>query len=240
MLATLIILITYISLGTIAGLIGIPATLLLGDIGPLYRVGIWITRLGTRAAGIRIEVSGLEHVPSNRSCIFMCNHVSNLDPPIMMPILPKRSSVLLKKSLMKIPLLGPAMRMAKFVPVERGTSRESARQSVILAADALQSGLHILVFPEGTRSPDGRLASFKKGPFFLARNTEAPIIPVAIIGTERMLPKGAWKIKPGTARVHLLPAIESMSHDSREDLMAAVRAAILTALPPEMQPVVIE
>src|ERR1700712_4499564 len=99
MLATISILTVYICLGSVAGIFGIPYTLLIGDIAPLYRLGIWITRLGVRAAGIKVEVSGLENIPAGRSCIFMCNHVSNLDPPIVMPVIPGRGSVLLKKSL---------------------------------------------------------------------------------------------------------------------------------------------
>ena len=236
MLATLKILTVYVTLGSIAGIIGIPYTLLIGDIAPLYRLGIWITRMGVRAAGIHVEVVGWENVPTGRSCIFMCNHVSNLDPPIVMPIIPGRGSVLLKKSLMNIPLLGRAMRMAKFVPVERSSSREAARQSVAMAADALRSGLHILVFPEGTRSLDGRLSTFKKGPFFLARETQAPIIPIALAGTYNMLPKGSNAVRPGIARVLLLPAIETSDYATREELMVAVRQAIANALPPEMKP----
>ena len=85
---------------------------------------------------------------------------------------------------MRIPILGTAMRMGKFVPVERGARREAAQASVAAAADALHSGLNILVFPEGTRSKDGRLAAFKKGPFFLAQQTQAPIVPIALSGTQ--------------------------------------------------------
>ncbi len=182
MFATLKLLFVYLTLGPISGLIGIPYTFLVGDISLLYRVAMWIAHAGIRAAGIRTEITGLEYVPAGRSCIFMCNHVSNLDPPVVLPLLPGRSSVLLKKELMSIPILGLAMRMGKFVPVERGNKREAAKASVSAAADALHSGLHILVFPEGTRSLDGRLAQFKKGPFYLAQQTQAPIVPIAISG----------------------------------------------------------
>ena len=165
MFASFKLLVIYATLGSIAGIVGIPYTLLVGDIGLLYRVAMRIVRLGLRAAGIRVEVAGLENVPAGRSCIFMSNHVSNLDPPVLIPVIPGRTSVLLKQELMKIPILGTAMRMAKFVPVARGSQRDAARASVLAAADALRSGLHMMVFPEGTRSPDGRLQGFKKGPF---------------------------------------------------------------------------
>lgn len=226
----------YVTLGSVAGILGIPYSILIGDIGPLYRVAMWIVRVGVRAAGIRVKVSGLEHVPAGRSCIFMCNHVSNLDPPVLLPALPGRSSVLLKKELMKIPILGVAMRLGKFVPVERGHRRDAAQASVEAAADALRSGLHIVVFPEGTRSRDGRLATFKKGPFFLAQQTGAPIVPIALAGTQTMMRKGSVAITPGVARIELLPAIDPAAYGTREELLRAVRGAIAAALPVEMRP----
>jgi 1-acyl-sn-glycerol-3-phosphate acyltransferase len=236
MFATFKLLFVYLTLGPVAGLIGIPYTLVVGDISLLYRVAMWIVRSGVRAAGIRTEVSGLEHIPAGRSCIFMCNHVSNLDPPVLLPLLPGRSSVLLKKELMAIPILGRAMRMAQFVPVERGSRRDAAKASVEAAAGALRSGLHILVFPEGTRSVDGRLAVFKKGPFYLAQETGALIVPIALSGTERMMRKGSVAIKPGLARVQLLAAIDPAAYGTREELITAVRQAIAGALPEEMKP----
>ena len=236
MFATFKLLFIYLTLGSMAGIIGIPYTLLVGDISLLYRVAMWITNAGVRAAGIKIEINGYENVPTGRSCIFMCNHVSNLDPPVVLPLLPGRSSVLLKKELMGIPILGRAMRMGKFVPVSRGHRRDAAQASVEAAADALRSGLHILVYPEGTRSPDGRLSNFKKGPFFLAKETQAPIIPIALSGTQKMMRKGSYAITPGLAKVQLLPAVEPSDYATREELMVAVRSAIAEALPPEMKP----
>ncbi len=239
MFSTMKLLFVYLTLGPVAGVIGIPYSLMVGNINLLYRVAMWITKTGVRAAGIRVEVSGLENVPAGRSCIFMSNHVSNLDPPVEIPMLPGRSSVLLKKELMNIPILGRAMRMGQFVPVERGSRRESAKASVEAAADALRSGLHIVVYPEGTRSRDGRLSTFKKGPFYLAQETQAPIVPIAISGTQTMMRKGSSAIKPGVVRMQLLPVIEPSQYATREELMAAVRSAIADTLPAEMKPAAI-
>jgi 1-acyl-sn-glycerol-3-phosphate acyltransferase len=236
MFATLKLIFVYLTLGPIAGIVGIPYTLLVGDITRLYRAAMRVTNLGVRAAGIKIDIGGFENIPAGRSCIFMSNHVSNLDPPVTIPLLPGRSSVLLKKELMSIPMLGRAMRMAKFVPVERGSRRDTAQATVAAAVDALRSGLHILVYPEGTRSLNGRLSTFKKGPFFLAMETKAPIIPVVVSGTQTMMKKGSNAITPGVARVRLLPVIESSDYATREELMRAVRNAIAEALPPEMKP----
>lgn len=236
MFSTFKMLLVYLTFGPIAGLIGIPYSILVGDIGLLYRVAMWIAATGVRAAGIRVKIEGLEHVPVDRNCIFMCNHVSNLDPPVVLPLLPGRSAVLLKKELMSIPLMGRAMRMAKFVPVERGHRRDAAKASVEAAKDALKSGLHILVFPEGTRSLDGRLAGFKKGPFFLAEQTGALIVPVAVAGTQTMMRKGSSAIMPGLATVRVLKAVDPADYETRDALMSAVREAIADALPTEMKP----
>src|SRR5258708_34856496 len=223
MFAAFQLIFVYLPLGPITGIIGLPYTLVVGDLSLLYRVAVWVTNAGALAAAIKIDIRGFENIPAGRSCIFMSNHVSNLDPPVMIPLLPGRSSVLLKKELMNIPILGRAMRMAKFVPVEGGSRRDAAKASVEAAADALRSGLHILVYPEGTRSRDGRLSTFKKGPFFLAEETQAPIIPIALSGTQTMMHKGSNAIVPGLARIHVLPAIEPSNFETRDELMTAVR-----------------
>jgi 1-acyl-sn-glycerol-3-phosphate acyltransferase len=235
MFAALKMFFVYVTLGSVAGIVGVPYSFLIGDIGPLYRVAMWILRAGVAAGGIRIEVTGRENLPVGQSCIFMSNHVSNLDPPVLLPCLPGRSSVLLKKQLVAIPILGTAMKMAKFVPVERGHSVEAAKASIAAAGEALRSGLNILVFPEGTRSKDGRLSAFKKGPFFLAEETKAPIVPIAISGTQDMMSKGSFAVVPGVARIEFLKPIKPSDYGNREELMAAVRAAIDAVLPEEMK-----
>lgn len=236
MFATLKLLLVYLTLGPAAGIIGIPYSMLVGNVNLLYKVAMWIANAGVCAAGIKIDLTGLNNVPQGRPCIFMCNHVSNLDPPVLLPLLPGRCSVLLKKELMSIPILGRAMRMGQFVPVERGGKRDAAQASVVAAGEALKSGLNILVFPEGTRSRDGRLSAFKKGPFFLAMETRAPVVPIALSGTQAMMSKGSWAITPDVARIQVLPAIEPSEFQTREDLLRAVREAIASVLPIEMKP----
>jgi 1-acyl-sn-glycerol-3-phosphate acyltransferase len=226
MFPALRMLFVYVVIGVPAALIGIPWSALRKDFRTMYRWGMGITALGVKAAGIRVRLEGLENVQPGVHYIFLSNHISNLDPPILLPLIPGMTSVFLKRSLMKIPLLGKAMEMGKFVPVSRANSREDAQRSVEAAADALNSGLHITVFPEGTRSPDGRLLPFKKGAFFLAEGTGAPIIPVVISGTERMMPKGSPRITPGEAYIRFLPPIRPQDASSREELMERVRAAM--------------
>lgn len=236
MLAALKMLSVFVVLGTVSGVVGIPYSLITGNLRALYDVVMGIMRAGISAAGIRVEVTGRHNVPVGVSCIFVANHLSNLDPPILFPELPAMTSVLLKQELMRIPLLGTAMRLGKFVPIERTNTREGARRTMAAASAVLASGMHMLVFPEGTRSPDGRLGEFKKGPFFLAQHSQSPIVPVAISGTERMMRRGSFVVRPGVAKVTFLPPIDAANYRSRNELVAAVRHAIAEALPENMQP----
>ena len=100
-----------------------PWTVMAGNINVLYRVGMWTAITGVRLAGIRIHPVGLEKLDASRTYIFMSNHVSNLDPPLMLPLIPRRTSVMAKKELFDIPLLGKTMRMGSLVPVDRKESR---------------------------------------------------------------------------------------------------------------------
>ena len=218
--------------GLPAALVGIPYSLYKGNIRTMYRWAMVTMRLGIRSGGITVVIEGTGNIPPNQSCIFLSNHVSNLDPPILLPAIPGMCSVFLKKSLMSVPFLGTAMRMAKYVPVSRGHSRQEAEQSVAIAADALRSGMHIFIFPEGTRSPDGNLLPFKKGAFFLAAETNAPMVPMIIQGTAGMMRKGSFKVFPGTATVRFLPAIHPHDYPTREALMDAVRHQMQSALAP--------
>ena len=208
-------------------------TFLTRDIQPMYRVGTSLAYLGVRLAGVKVEVQGLDALP-RRNYIFMSNHVSNLDPPVYIPRIPGRCSVLVKKELFRLPILGTAMTMAELVPVDR-SNREAAIESIRTAADVLRHGLSMVIFPEGTRSLDGRLLPFKKGPFHLAMETSVPVVPVTILGTAECWPKGTWAMKPGTARLIFHPAVDPATFLERDALMAAVRKQIASALPEDKQ-----
>jgi 1-acyl-sn-glycerol-3-phosphate acyltransferase len=235
MWAAIKMMLAFTCLGIPAGLVLIPWTFITGNIQPMYRVGKWIASVGIRAAGITIEQTGRENIPTDRACIFVPNHVSNLDPPLMVPLLPGTPSIMLKAELMKIPILGRAWRMAQYVPVERD-SREGAVRSMKHAAEVVKNGLSMLIFAEGTRSRTGRLQAFKSGPFHLAQSTGAPIVPVVISGTETMMHKGSSKVFPGVARVQFLPAIDPAHYETRKALIEAVRSEMIAALPDSMKP----
>ena len=214
--------------------IGFPATWLTGNADTLYAIAMWITRTGLSIAGVRIETEGLDQIDRDSTYIFMCNHVSNLDPPILIPKLPRRTSVLVKKELFKVPILGRAMLMADLVPVDR-SNREAAVNSMREAEQVMARGLNMTVFPEGTRSPDGRLLPFKKGPFYLAMDSGVPIVPVTILGSESLMPKGSSTIRPGLVQLKFHRPISPTQFAEKEDLIAAVRREIASALPPSLR-----
>jgi 1-acyl-sn-glycerol-3-phosphate acyltransferase len=235
MIPALLLLASYIVLGLPVAVVCISWCLVTGDVMPLYRAAMWVVRTGFRIAGIRVEVTGSERVPAATACIFMANHVSNLDPPVLLPLIPGRTSVFLKRSLMKIPILGYGMRLARFVPVDRGGDTAAALASTEYAKSLLAEGISITTFVEGTRSRDGRLQAFKKGPFYLGMESAAPCVPISISGTESMMRKGSLKIRRGIVRVVFHAPVWPAQMENREALMLAVRESIASGLPEWMR-----
>ncbi len=216
------------------GIWGIPWMLITGRIDGLYKSAVWGALVGAKLAGAKIEIRGRENIRQGQNYIFMANHVSNMDPPIVIPLIPGRTSVLVKKELFRIPLLGTAMKLAQLVPVDR-TNRDAAIASIREATEVLRQNLHMTVFPEGTRSSDGRMRSMKKGPFYLAEESGVPVIPVTISGTFAMWPKNRFRMKPGPVTLTFHPAITYAQAGNREALMTAVRNAIESALPEDQR-----
>jgi 1-acyl-sn-glycerol-3-phosphate acyltransferase len=235
MISSLLLFSTFVILGIPAAIIFIPWAILTGNVLPLYNATQMIVRTGYFLAGIRIDIKGRELIPPHSACIFMANHVSNLDPPALIPNIPGRTSAFLKRSLMHVPVLGWGFRLGEFIPVDRDGRKESAQESIAAARQVLAKGVHITTFVEGTRSKDGRLLPFKKGPFYLAKEAGAPCVPVSIWGTESMMSKGSLRIDPGTAHVTFHAPINPDDYETREDLLAAVRSAIASGLPEWMR-----
>ena len=235
MISSLLMLATFIVLGIPCAIFLIPWAIITGNVLPLYKVSLMIARAGFRMARIRVQVEGQEAVPAHTACIFMANHVSNLDPPALFPHIPGRTSAFIKRELMKVPVLGYGLRLAEFIPVDRQGRVESAQESVAAAGKVLAEGIHITTFVEGTRSRDGRMLPFKKGPFYLAKETAAPCIPISIYGSESLMSKGSASIKPGTVHVVFHPPLYPAEFATREELSEAVRAAIAAGLPEWMR-----
>lgn len=218
----------------LAALICFPWTFLTGDIRFLYWAGMGAAYAGARLAGIRAQTVGLDRLDPKRTYIFMSNHVSNIDPPIMLPLIPRRTSVMAKKELFDYPLLGKTMRLGSLVPVDRD-NRDSGISAVRAATAVLRKGINMTIYVEGHRSFDGKLLPFKKGPFYLAVECGVPVVPVTISGSHYVMPKGRFAIKSGTVTLTFHPPIEPKDFGSRDELMKKVRRAIDSGLPEELQ-----
>src|SRR5271157_3203210 len=235
MISSLIFIVNMVLTGIPTALLFIPWCWLTGNVMPLYRGTRFMLSSSCWLAGVRFRVTGRERIPRDRACIFMSNHVSNLDPPALISLIPGRTSAFMKRSLMQLPILGTGFRQGDFIAVDRSGSPTAAQESVAAAMRVLAKGVHMTTFVEGTRSKDGRMLPFKKGPFFLAMESGAPCIPVSISGTETIQGKGSLRIHPGTARIVFHPPIDPSSFATREELMQAVRTAIASGLPEWMR-----
>jgi len=229
---TLIMLGFWTLLLPVAALVGFPWTFLTGDISLLYRMAIWGAWTGVRLTGVEVEVHGREKLAPDGAYIFMSNHVSNLDPPIMLPLIPRRTSVMVKKELFRVPLLGQTMRIGSLVPVDRG-NREAGIAAVRAAAEVIGKKINMLIYVEGHRSFDGKLLPFKKGPFYLAVESGVPVVPVTIAGTHDVMPKGRLAIRAGVVKVIFHDPILPAQFGDRDGLMERVRSVIDSGLEPK-------
>ena len=181
----------------------------------------WFGRRVVELLDIQLIATGAEHVPA-RAVVYMSNHQSHLDIPILYATLPSPTiRMLAKTELFRIPLWGRAVRAAEFVEVDR-SHHTRAVKSIEHAARLLRDGVSIYLAPEGTRSVDGRIGKLKKGGFHLALGAGAPIVPVAIRGTIDILPRGGKVMRSGQpVSVQIGRPIEVAGRDM-SDLMAQV------------------
>jgi 1-acyl-sn-glycerol-3-phosphate acyltransferase len=217
-----------------AALVGIPWTYLTKDVEFLYRICTFSVWTGVRIAGVKVRTIGLEKIDPVRTYIFMSNHISNLDPPITIPLIPRRTSVMVKKELFKTPIWGRIMRMGSLIPVDR-KNRDAGITVVRDALKAIKQGLNMTIYVEGHRSFDGRLLPFKRGPFYIAEECKVPVVPITISGTEECMPKARFAIRPGMVTVEFHDPIEPIDFGGRDSLMAKVRTAINSGLPAELR-----
>ncbi len=212
-------------------------TLITKNPDPVYWAGVKGVMFFVRAVGVRIRVRGLEHIPRG-VCLFVANNTSSADAPAVVGAIPRRIAILLKESLFKWPIAGQAFTLAHFIRVNRG-ARDSAIASVEKAAEALKSGQSFLIYPEGTRSPDGRLQEFKKGAVVMAITAGVPIVPMVCSGAHRVMGKRSLVIHPGEILVEFLQPIDASKYslEERDDLNEHVRQVMAAGLPPDQRPV---
>jgi len=173
-----------------------------------HRLGKLWGRVPLVANGVRVKVEGLQHLQKKRSYVFMSNHQGSYDIFALLGHLPFQFKWLAKKELFSIPILGWAMDAVGYIPIDRGGSRETVK-AINKAARKIQEGMCLVIFPEGSRSPDGSIQPFKKGGFTLAIKSKAPIVPIAIAGSREIMPKDKLALCSGEIRVRIGRPIET-------------------------------
>jgi len=213
-------------------------TLILGSVGillclvvptgnavlPLARV--W-ARILLRLSRVRLVVQGAERIRPPGPYLFLSNHQSQFDILAVVLAIPGQFRILAKKELFYIPVFGWVLKLSGFVGIDR-SNREKAIRSMDRAAEKLRRGTSLLIYAEGTRSPDGRLLPFKKGGFVLAIQAGVPILPIVIRGSREILPKGSLQIRPGTITLAVGEPIDPSRYslERKEELMSEVRGAM--------------
>src|SRR3954463_5863374 len=212
-------------------------TLISRNPDPLYWAGINGVMFFVRAAGVRVRVVGSERIPPG-VCLFAANHTSTADAPAVVGAIPRRIAILLKEALFRYPIVGAAFRLARFIPVDR-RARDYALESLEKAVLELRSGQSFLIYPEGTRSPDGRLQNFKKGAVVMAIKAGVPIVPVACSGAHRVMQKRSLAMRPGEILVEFLNPIDSCAYtfEQREELNQRLHDELASGLPPDQRPI---
>lgn len=221
--------------------VGVPALLLawaLGSATLLYGLAVLIARFGLWGAGVRVRVQGRDLLEPDQNYLFMPNHCSNVDPPVVVAALRRQPCMMAKASLFRIPVFGRVMRAVGFVPVLR-KDRDAALLAIEQAGERLREGRDFVIFPEGTRSRDDELLPLKKGPFFLALAGGVPVVPIRVRGTRQVMERGGKVIYPGEVEVEIRPPIPVCDPGSdpeiaRQDLRRRVRVELEGDLtPPE-------
>jgi len=207
-------------------------TMAAGNSRLLFRIARFCIRAAGWMSGVRVEAEGREKILSGQNYVFLSNHQGNFDAPVLYHLIPYDCSALVKKEMMRLPILSLVMKQVQFVPIER-QSPKKAQMGIDLGAERLKGGRSFIAFPEGTRSRNGRLGEFKKGVFIMAIKAQAPVIPVTIQDSRNVQRPGEYKMRPGTIHVvfHDPISTEGMDLEDRNRLVQITRDAIASKLP---------
>ncbi len=201
---------------------------------------VWVARNWIRwifaTCGVRVEVEGLEHVAAAKTAVYMSNHQSVLDIGAIVETLPVSWRFVAKKELTYVPFFGWALGLSDQIVIDRGNRRRSI-ESLRRAAERVRGGANVIIFPEGTRSPDGTLQPFKSGGFHLALDAQVPVIPVTVSGSASLTPKRSLEVRSGTIKVVYGAPIPTagLAGRDRERLKQRVAEAIRAGYDPELQ-----
>jgi 1-acyl-sn-glycerol-3-phosphate acyltransferase len=191
---------------------------------------LWARAL-LKLGGVKFRTEGFENLPMDKNYLFVSNHQSQVDIIALAAALPIKFGWMAKKSLFKVPFLGWHMTRMGYVPIDRGNI-SSQTSGLVKASRSLKGGNSLVIFPEGSRSKDGKLRPFKDGAFYIALESGTPIVPVTINGTGDIIRKGSYKINPGDVKIVASGVIDvaSYQHGDREKLKELVRGNILANL----------
>ena len=178
-------------------------------------------------SGVKVQVNGVDNVDPDRSYVFMANHQGNFDIPVLLGCLPFQFRWLAKAELFRIPIFGRSMRGCGYISIDR-FNQSSAFDSIARAAETIRNGVNVMIFPEGTRSLDGRIKPFKKGGFVLTVDAGVPIIPIIIHGTYTIMPKKRLLVRPGPVLLEILEPVETSGYtrQNKDVLMEKIRNKI--------------
>jgi 1-acyl-sn-glycerol-3-phosphate acyltransferase len=215
--------------------VGLPVLLVCAIFGlreTFVAYGQWMMRVGRDILDIKVEASGIDKLDRRTPYIFTSNHLSFLDGPLLTTVLDRPTRFIVKRFVVRIPVLGWGMRLVGYVPVDKEGVGEGKTRIARAVSLVKERGYSFVIFPEGTRSFDGRLQPFRRGGFFLALETGAPIVPVSIKGSYELMPRRKWLIRKGNVHVtfHEPIPVTSYAPETVTELTAKVRAAIISAL----------
>lgn len=196
-----------------------------------HRVAIFWAKSILFVSNVKVHVTGTANINGEQSYIFMANHQSNFDILALFAGLPVQFRWLAKAELFKIPIFAQGMKGCGYISIDR-SNRESAFQSIREAAQKIKNGASVMIFPEGTRSPDGELLPFKKGGFVLAMGSGVPVVPMVITGSLSIMPKKRLRIKSGRIHLDILPPIDisALGIANKDQLIGLVRQQMLEKL----------
>jgi 1-acyl-sn-glycerol-3-phosphate acyltransferase len=177
---------------------------------------LWVSR-------VKVTVQGLERIDPGAPYVYMANHQSMFDILVLLGHLPVQFRWLAKKELFRIPVFGYSMARVGYISIDR-SNRKSAIRSLRVAAEKIAQGVSVVVFPEGTRSHDGKMKPFKKGGFYLAIDSRQPIVPVVIYGSHEVMPKGLLRVRSGEIILSINPPVKTASYQraTKEALMERI------------------
>jgi 1-acyl-sn-glycerol-3-phosphate acyltransferase len=194
-----------------------------------HRMAAWWGRFSARLFGISIEVIGREHCDPGKAYLVVSNHAGMADIPLILGTLPLNIRFVAKEELGRIPIFGWALKTGGYILIRRGQNRE-ALQSLLDASSVLESGRSVHIFPEGTRSENGKLQPFKRGAFIVAKKAGAPVLPVTILGSHLIAAKKSLKINSAKIRIVIGKPQLPSSFKTSEELMEACRRTIAETL----------